>query len=97
MKKENNTEHTRQIMLDAVKNHKGRHIEEIKEVKSLGEKIGYGNIMDICSILWALHFQKQGKRTIPRIVVSPRANEEDCETAEDLIKIRMLDYKSFGF
>lgn len=94
---QNDTEYTRQIMLDAVNNYKGKHIEEIQIVKLLGEKIGYGNIMEICSILWALHLQKQGKRTIPRIVVSPRADEEDCETAEDLIKIRMLDYKSFGF
>jgi len=31
---------------------------EITAVKQLGEKIGYGNLMDITSALWAIQLQK---------------------------------------
>ncbi len=34
------------------------HDEEIKAVKELGEKIGYGNMMHIASALWDLDLRK---------------------------------------
>jgi hypothetical protein len=82
------TEATRDILL---RGFQGKHIEEIKEVKELGERIGYGNILDICSILWAMRLG-----TIPRIVVTPNPDKQECATAEYLIKKRIKDYKAFG-
>lgn len=35
-----------------------RRKEEIQRVKQLGEMIGYGNMMDIASALWALKLEK---------------------------------------
>lgn len=33
--------------------------EEVLWTKELGEKIGYGNLMEIASALWVLEFQKR--------------------------------------
>lgn len=34
--------------------------EEILAVKELGEKIGYGNMMDIASALWSMKYSEEG-------------------------------------
>lgn len=34
------------------------HIDEIKAVRALGEKIGYGNLMEIASALWDRNLYK---------------------------------------
>lgn len=34
--------------------------KEILKVKSLGESIGYGNLMDIASILWGHELERNG-------------------------------------
>jgi len=36
-----------------------RYKSEIEQVKELGERIGYGNMMSIASGLWALMLEKQ--------------------------------------
>lgn len=36
-----------------------QYISEIEAVKRLGEQIGYGNMMDIASALWALSLERQ--------------------------------------
>ena len=35
-------------------------MDEIKEVKELGEKIGYGNMMSIASALWRNSLKEKG-------------------------------------
>lgn len=55
--------------------------EEIQSVKRLGELIGYGNIMDIASALWALDLERKhgikGGMHIP--TVEPCLTEEGKE------------------
>jgi len=37
---------------------------QIQQVKKLGETIGYGNLMDIASVLWAHDLSKKGTSDI---------------------------------
>ena len=53
------------IMLSMQKKEKGLsqtmdRSEEIRAVKALGEQIGYGNLMDIASALWAVDLDSAG-------------------------------------
>lgn len=66
---------------------------EIAMVKSLGEKIGYGNLMDIASGLWAI---KVGSPMhIPSVL--PFMTEEGKELAITGIKARVEELKILGY
>ncbi|PZT57413.1 hypothetical protein [Paenibacillus silvae] len=57
---------------------------EIEAVKNLGEKIGYGNLMDIASGLWGISLEdKYGIKTgafVPTVL--PFINKKDRKIAE---------------
>lgn len=70
--------------------------EEILSVIMLGEKIGYGNMMDIASAIWGIKLRKQGFSsgefliTIPQFIVEDerdRANEEHDMRIEEVKKV----------
>jgi len=42
-----------------IKANKPQRTKEIEQVKQLGESIGYGNLMDIASTLWAVMLEKE--------------------------------------
>lgn len=51
---------------------------EVEAVRQLGEWIGYGNMMDIASALWAIKLEPQGMRSgafIPTVSILMRKNE----------------------
>jgi len=58
--KENDTEYIREVLLNAARLYNAQYKNEIEQVRHLGERIGYGNMMSIASTLWAIHLEKQG-------------------------------------
>lgn len=67
--------------------------EEITKVKQLGETIGYGNLMDIASGLWAL---KEGNAMhIP--TVECLLTEDGKEIAICQLKARISELKDLGY
>lgn len=73
--------------------------EEIQSVKRLGELIGYGNIMDIASALWALDLErKHGIKCGMHIpTVEPCLTEEGKEMAKESLDFRLSELKALGF
>ena len=67
--------------------------KEIAIVKQLGEEIGYGNLMDIASGLWAI---KSGHRMhMPS--VEGHMTEQGKEVAIHSIEARMEELKRLGY
>ncbi|MCP1185009.1 hypothetical protein [Paenibacillus sp. 1781tsa1] len=64
---------------------------EIEAVKSLGEKIGYGNLMDIASALWAVSLEdKYGIKAgafVPTVL--PFINKKDRKVTEERLDSMM--------
>lgn len=72
---------------------------EILEVKALGERIGYGNLMDIASALWTLKLERtHGIKNGAHIpTVEPFLTEEGKESSKELLKFRLDELKHLGF
>ena len=72
---------------------------EILEVKALGERIGYGNMMDIASALWALELERlHGIKDGAHIpTVEPFLTEEGKEVAKETLEFRLNELKHLGF
>jgi hypothetical protein len=67
--------------------------EEIAQVEQLGEAIGYGNLMDIASGLWAL---KEGSPThMPS--VKGFMTEEGKKVALQQLDARLTELKKLGY
>lgn len=66
---------------------------EIARVKQLGETIGYGNLMDIASGLWAI---KEGS-PMHMPSVEGFLTEEGKEVATHQIEARIEELKGFGY
>jgi len=82
------TERTRQMMLDTVKNCKAQHKTEIEAVRHLGEQIGYGNILTLALALWTIKLREDGvKRTSPRVITNASClNSSDRFDAERAVE-----------
>ena len=76
-----------------------RRKDEIQKIKELGEKIGYGNMMDVASALWALKLEKQYGTTYGAHIptVEPFLTEEGKEEAKRDLDFRLSEIKSLGF
>ena len=67
--------------------------EEIAQVEQLGEAIGYGNLMDIASGLWAL---KEGSPThMPSVIGF--MTEEGKKVALQQLDARLTELKKLGY
>lgn len=72
---------------------------EILIVKALGERIGYGNLMDIASILWAGNLQRYGNPDIGAFYPAILTQLQDDELKEKAIQNRFRKiqlYKKLG-
>ena len=53
-------------------------MQEVLEVKKLGEKIGYGHLMELASALWRKHLRDRGyPDTGAFLPIIPRGNERE--------------------
>jgi hypothetical protein len=70
---------------------------EIKEVQELGERIGYGNLMNIASVLWAMKMKKSHNIDFGGHVatVLPCMKKKDAARKETEIKNKMKMYESY--
>lgn len=72
---------------------------EILLVKEIGERIGYGNMMDIASALWTLKLERlygiKNGAHIP--TVEPFLTEEGKETSKKSLDFRLYELKRLGF
>ena len=70
---------------------------EILEVKSLGDRIGYGNMMDIASALWSMKLSDDG---IERIVDVPTIEtfmkKKEWERTRKQVLGRIEEIKSYN-
>lgn len=71
---------------------------EIQLVKILGEKIGYGNIMDIASALWANKLEEDYGTTVETSgahvpTILPLINESERDKAINRLKFRCEEVK----
>ncbi len=73
-------------------------LDEIQAVKQLGKTIGYGNMMDIASALWALEMEREygisGGMHVPTVM--PYLTEEGKQVAEESLSCRILELKDLG-
>lgn len=70
---------------------------EILAVKRLGEEIGYGNMMDIASALWAMKLSDEKTIRICHVpTVQSRMKKRDWERTKEEILCRMEEIKSYG-
>lgn len=72
---------------------------EILIVKTLGEQIGYGNLMDIASVLWAGNLQRYGNSDVGAFYPAMLTQLKDDELKEEAIQNRfrkMQLYKELG-
>lgn len=70
---------------------------EILAVKRLGEEIGYGNMMDIASALWAMKLSDAKTIRISHVpTVQPRMKKREWERTKEEILCRMEEIKSYG-
>ena len=77
---------------NVVKKTSSSRINEIQSVKSLCEKIGYGNVMDIASGLWAL---KSGATMhVPTVI--PYLTKAGRKVAESNLDFRIQELKSLS-
>ena len=72
---------------------------EILEVKALGDRIGYGNMMDIASALWTLELERsygiKNGAFIPTVVTL--LTEEGKETSKKSLDFRLYELNRLGF
>ena len=72
---------------------------EILTVKALGDAIGYGNLMDIASVLWAENLQRNGEPDIGAFYPAILTQLQDDELKEEAIRNRFRKiqlYKKLG-
>lgn len=71
--------------------------QEIIAVKELGEAIGYGNLMDIASALWAMKLSGDGVERIMHVpAVEPCMKKKEWERTRKGVLGRMEEIKSYG-
>lgn len=71
--------------------------QEINAVKELGEAIGYGNLMDIASALWALKLSDDGVERIMHVpTVEPCMKKKYWKQKREEVLGRMEEIKSYG-
>ena len=72
---------------------------EILEVKALGDRIGYGNMMDIASALWTLELERlygiKNGAFIP--TVESLLTKRGKEIGKKSIEFRLYELKRLGF
>lgn len=59
-----------------------------KEVKELGEKIGYGELMSLASILWAANLIDNGLPDIGAFYPTSLPNMKDSDLTKDEVEYR---------
>lgn len=59
-----------------------------KEVKELGEKIGYGELMSLASILWAAKLIDSGSPDIGAFYPTALFNMKDSDLTKDAVEYR---------
>lgn len=70
---------------------------EILEVKELGERIGYGNMMDIASALWSMKLSDDGVERIMHVpTVQPCMKKKEWERKRIEVLGRIEEIKSYG-
>lgn len=70
-----------------------RRKNEILSVQLLCEQIGYGNVMDIASALWALKLGSMNH--VP--TVAPFLTEDGLKQAKKSLDFRLSELESLGF
>ena len=70
---------------------------EIIEVKALGERIGYGNMMDIASALWSMKLSDDGIDRIMHVpTVEPCMKKKEWERTRLQVLARIDEIKTYG-
>lgn len=71
--------------------------QEIIAVKELGESIGYGNLMDIASALWAMKLSSDGIERIMHVpTVEPCMKKKEWERTREQVLGRIGEIKNYG-
>lgn len=74
--------------------------EEVGKVQELGEAIGYGNLMEIASLLWEIHMLKTNTPVSGVFVPAPKYSvtltREQKERREVLLKEIRLFFRTKG-
>lgn len=75
-----------------------RHAEEIRAVHRLGEQIGYGNMMDIASALWANSLERDYGITSGAFIptIAGMMKKKDGERAVERQKYKQTVCKEIG-
>ena len=74
-----------------------RRKNEIIEVKALGERIGYGNMMDIASALWSMKLSDDGIERIMHVpTVEPCMKKKEWERTRLQVLARIDEIKTYG-
>ena len=69
--------------------------DEILAVKDLGERIGYGNMMDIASALWSIKLSDDGIERIMHVpTVEPCMKKKEWEMTRKAVHFRVEEIKS---
>lgn len=69
--------------------------DEILAVKALGERIGYGNMMDIASALWSIKLSDDGIERIMHVpTVEPCMKKKEWERTRNEVHFRVEEIKS---
>lgn len=78
-------------------NQNTKYINEIRIVRELGERIGYGNMMTIAAALWTLKLREDGvKRTPPRVVTNLSSlSTQDRAAAQEEIENEVSFIQAF--
>ena len=70
---------------------------EILEVKALGERIGYGNMMDIASALWSMKLSDDGTERIMHVpTVEPCMKKKEWERTRKEVLGRIEEIKLYN-
>ena len=70
--------------------------QEINEVKDLGEKIDYGNLMDIASALWTMKLSAEGTERIMHVpTVESCMKKKDWKRKRKEVLVRIEEIKSY--
>ena len=71
--------------------------DEILAVKALGERIGYGNMMDIASALWSIKLSDDGIERIMHVpTVEPCMKKKEWERTRLQVLARIDEIKTYG-
>lgn len=68
--------------------------EEILKVKKLGERIGYGNLMDIASALMSIKSDGIEIEHVPTVL--PCIKKEEREDIEQQVLQRVAEIRTYG-